>query len=206
MSPSSWWFYAFILSVRDLGCYGQLKHMRAHGRGPKKGKTEITFDASNRFRDDSSGGTSNLASKSSEGSGGGIDFGGNLIVSDADFMNGAASPGGINPAIIRAASLKADIVNQKVSAPRPSAASSSSSGSSSSSESKRVRHAVRSNNSSVVKGREAHLEAIRQKQGIILFTHIRRAGGTVLEDYVLKPFVKSTKRQAYLCKEGELGR
>jgi hypothetical protein len=47
---------------------------------------------------------------------------------------------------------------------------------------------------------------VRERRGIILFTHIRRAGGTVLEDYVLKPYVKSTKRAAHLCKEGELAR
>jgi hypothetical protein len=52
------------------------------------------------------------------------------------------------------------------------------------------------------------LAAIKRKQGIILFTHIRRAGGTVLEEYVLKPFVKSQGkgRKDYLCREGELGR
>lgn len=48
--------------------------------------------------------------------------------------------------------------------------------------------------------------AIQARQGTILFTHIRRAGGTTLEDYILKPFVKSTKRKAYLCKEGTLAR
>ena len=39
-------------------------------------------------------------------------------------------------------------------------------------------------------GRTAGLAMVRAKKGVILFTHIRRAGGTVLEDYVLKPFVK----------------
>ena len=39
-------------------------------------------------------------------------------------------------------------------------------------------------------GRTAGLAMVRKKKGVILFTHIRRAGGTVLEDYVLKPFVK----------------
>ena len=42
-----------------------------------------------------------------------------------------------------------------------------------------------------------NLGAVRERRGIILFTHIRRAGGTVLEDYVLKPYVKATQRQAH---------
>ena len=206
MPLCSRWFYVFVLAARDLGCDGQLKHMRAHGRGPKKGRTEVTFDASNRFRDDSSGSVSDQDARPTISSGGGIDFGGNLIVSDADFMNGAASPGGINPAINRAASLKSTAQNQNALTPTSPGGGSISSSGSSSGQSKRGQKEFRSTNASAVQGREVHLEAIRQKQGIILFTHIRRAGGTVLEDYVLKPFVKSTKRQAYLCKEGELGR
>ena len=50
------------------------------------------------------------------------------------------------------------------------------------------------------------MRAVQAGKGVILFTHIRRAGGTVLEDYVLKPFAKQSKRPIYLCKEGELGR
>ena len=45
-------------------------------------------------------------------------------------------------------------------------------------------------------GRSAGLAMVRQKKGVILFTHIRRAGGTVLEDYVLKPFVKVSDAKA----------
>jgi hypothetical protein len=52
----------------------------------------------------------------------------------------------------------------------------------------------------------SNLKTVKERRGIILFTHIRRAGGTVLEDYVLKPYVKATNRQAHLCKEGELAR
>ena len=41
---------------------------------------------------------------------------------------------------------------------------------------------------------------------ILLFTHIRRAGGTVLEDQVLKPALKRLGLKPALCKEGDLAR
>ena len=43
-------------------------------------------------------------------------------------------------------------------------------------------------------------------KGIILFTHLRRCGGTYLEEAVLKPHVRSLGVRPLLCKEGELGR
>ena len=41
---------------------------------------------------------------------------------------------------------------------------------------------------------------------IILFTHLRRCGGTFLEEALLKPHVKALGVKALLCKEGELAR
>ncbi|KAH8044060.1 hypothetical protein JL721_12956 [Aureococcus anophagefferens] len=43
-------------------------------------------------------------------------------------------------------------------------------------------------------------------KAVILFTHLRRCGGSFVEDAVLKPHVAAAKLGALLCKEGELAR
>jgi len=47
---------------------------------------------------------------------------------------------------------------------------------------------------------------VGQKSGTVFFTHIRRAGGSTLEETLLKPAMKKHKRADHNCKEGRMAR
>jgi len=64
-----------------------------------------------------------------------------------------------------------------------------------------------------VQRRMAQVSSLQNHKGTIIFTHLRRAGGTVLETYVLRPFCKHLEKEThskagetYNCREGGLAR
>jgi len=157
-----------ILSTTPIGCHAQLKHMRARarGNGGTDGRQKHLGEAHVSFDTSAPGGSSAAGVFYAGGADGGGDVVDDRGAGEATFL-AHGGHGGLPAALAP--------IPVSLGAHFGSAAGGTGAGVSGMGEG----------------SFDKSLAAIRAKRGIILFTHIRRAGGTVLEDYVLKPFIKA---------------